>query len=672
MIAPAVCAPRRMHAWHGESAALRARAADYLRRLSAPRLLWVGREAAAPWRCETARQAMRHLGSECDVLVFDATEALDVNAFGALLGTLVGGGTLLLLLPPRERALSGGRFLRRFIGHLDANAWSARSPRAGAPVGQVASIADPAALTGDQSRAIAAVLRVARGHRRRPLVLTADRGRGKSAALGIAAARLVEGGAQRILVTAPSRPAVASLFDQLRRLQGARAPDGVVFLAPDDLMERLPATDLLLVDEAAALPVSVLTRLLQHYARIAFATTVHGYEGSGQGFSIRFRQVLDATTPQWSQLQMHDPIRWTADDPLEAFGFAALLLDAEPVAVATLGDPRAEDCEFQRLDRDVLAGDEARLREVFGLLVLAHYQTRPSDLRRLLDDPDLELWTADYRGHAVATALIVNEGALPADLGRAVAAGTRRIGGHLLPQTLAAHAGFEAATRLRYARVMRIAVHPELQRRGIGSGLLLAVQSRARAAHLDLLGCSFGLRPDALDFWCKAGLRPVRVGLTRDAASGTHSGVLLQDLSAAGADLLGQARRHFAEHLPLVLADGLQDLPARLAAQLAQGLPAEPLAGSDRATLAAFAAGQRDYAGVLAPLVCFVWRLMVSGALVRAEPQARDVLIRKVIQRHNWSSIAAALGLAGRRAVLAALRAAVGAGLAALPPRNPD
>jgi tRNA(Met) cytidine acetyltransferase len=242
----------------------------------------------------------------------------------------------------------------------------------------------------------------------------------------------------------------------------------------------------------------------------------------------------------------------------------------------------------------------------------------------------------------------------------------------LLPQTLAAHVGLAAATRLRYARVMRIAVHPELQRRGIGSGLLLAVQTWAHAAHRDLLGCSFGLSPEALGFWYKAGLRPVRVGLTRDAASGTHSGVLLQDLSSAGAALLGQARRHFAEHLPLVLADGLQDLPACLAVQLAQRLPAEALADNDRAALAAFASGQRDYAGVLAPLRRFVWRLMVSGALVRAEPQARDVLVRKVIQRHTWSSIAAASGLAGRRAVLAALRAAVAAGLAVVPPRNPE
>ena len=44
--------------------------------------------------------------------------------------------------------------------------------------------------TADQQRAVDAVVRVVTGHRRRPVVLTSDRGRGKSAAFGIAAAQL--------------------------------------------------------------------------------------------------------------------------------------------------------------------------------------------------------------------------------------------------------------------------------------------------------------------------------------------------------------------------------------------------------------------------------------------------------------------------------------------------
>jgi tRNA(Met) cytidine acetyltransferase len=56
------------------------------------------------------------------------------------------------------------------------------------------------------------VLALARGRAHRPLVLIAHRGRGKSAALGIAAARLARDGLRRILVTAPRSGACESLF----------------------------------------------------------------------------------------------------------------------------------------------------------------------------------------------------------------------------------------------------------------------------------------------------------------------------------------------------------------------------------------------------------------------------------------------------------------------------
>jgi hypothetical protein len=124
-------------------------------------------------------------------------------------------------------------------------------------------------------------------------------------------------------------------------------------------------------------PPPVLQGLLEHYRRVVFATTIHGYEGTGRGFALRFRDVLDRRTPGWRELRLETPIRWAPNDPLERFVFRALLLDAEPSHPARRAGDRAPSPRIELLHRDRLAADEATLSELFGLLAIAHYQSRP-------------------------------------------------------------------------------------------------------------------------------------------------------------------------------------------------------------------------------------------------------------------------------------------------------
>jgi tRNA(Met) cytidine acetyltransferase len=77
---------------------------------------------------------------------------------------------------------------------------------------------------------------------------------------------------------------------------------------------------------------------------------------------------------------------------------------------------------------------------------------------------------------------------------------------------------------------MRIAVHPNLQRQGIGRRLLehveqIAVHDKAYVA------TSFGLTSDVLSFWISNKFIPLSLGTRKDAASGTYSLFLAKPLN---------------------------------------------------------------------------------------------------------------------------------------------
>ncbi|MDQ7072412.1 MAG: GNAT family N-acetyltransferase [Gammaproteobacteria bacterium] len=364
-------------------------------------------------------------------------------------------------------------------------------------------------MLGDQQRAVEAIKRVVHGHRRRPLVLSADRGRGKSASLGIAAAQLLLEG-KNILVTAPSLAIAETVFEYAKRLlpesialagQLSLGEATIRFIAPDALIATDSKADLVLVDEAAAIPASMLEALLQKYSRLVFATTLHGYEGTGRGFAVRFQKTLDQKTPNWHHFRMEVPIRWAENDLLEKFSFQSLLMNALPVADDLIAEANIQQCQIEIVDKNKLMADEQALTELFGLMVLAHYRTRPSDLQMLLDRDDMTIISVHYQGHIIASAWLVNEGELDTTLSQAVFEGRRRLKGHLLPQSLLAHSGILSAGSLKYQRIVRITVHPAIQYRKVGQTLLDFCIRQSIEQGFDVIGTSFALHDQLPLFW---------------------------------------------------------------------------------------------------------------------------------------------------------------------------
>ena len=635
------------------------------------------------------------LGQECQALVFDAHTGFDADAFGVSAGLIRKGGALILLVPPLQTWIQGddpqaarlavypekkktvGKFYLRRLAHMLGNDESVAfyhqaneqliipEPPAIPLSSEEEDIEpedddDPACLTKDQKEAVQAVTKVARGHRRRPLVLTADRGRGKSAALGIAAGRLLNGNIKSIIVTAPNKEAANVIFAQAEA-NTKKLDSRLKFMAPDELVDKQPDADLLLVDEAAAIPVPLLTKLLKRYSRIAFSTTVHGYEGAGRGFAVRFKKVLDEVTPQWRAMNMLEPVRWAPGDPLEKLTFRLLMLDAGPADEQCFTSISIDDCEIQKLNSKQLLQDEALLREVFGLLVLAHYRTSPQDLRILLDGPNISAFAMRYQGHIAATALVAEEGGIEPELADAVWRGERRVRGHLLPQTLANHAGFPAAASLKGERIVRIAVHPSLQGQGLGTRFVKLLATRAASSGMDWFGTSFGASPDVLGFWQGCTLLPVRVGITREASSGSHSVVMMRALTSGAKQVFEPMRRRFSEVLLDDLNGSLSRMEVDVVWRLFHGLETlidEP-SEVDWRDARSFADSRRGLdlcrLGVRRIITTFL-AVETNKATTNGLSLPQQALVMKVFQHARWSELAQFLDLPGRRQVEQALR----------------
>ncbi|WP_158700910.1 tRNA(Met) cytidine acetyltransferase TmcA [Phytohalomonas tamaricis] len=659
----------------------------------ADEVLWVGGAVPADITALAMRKAVTRLGHEHDVVVFDAHDGFDPDAFGALAGTVRAGGLLILLSDesfgsgpdgdyyrladwPHEAAALSARYLARLARLLKASSsialWRQGDSWPRFPVLAVAppddDLGDDACLSPDQAQAVERLVKL---KRRRPLVIIADRGRGKSAALGIAAARRMAAGEQELLVTAPRPGAVEPLFERLAALcpNGRRdgnlfrwpQPDGtsrqVRFVAPDALLpeegpgEGGPGTTLF-VDEAAALPAPLLTRWLEAFPRIAFATTVHGYEGTGRGFAVRFRERLDAIAPDWRGIKLEAPIRWAAHDPLEATTRELLCLDAEPASDEHAIEALARGpIHLRRWSRDALAEDEPQLNALFGLLVQAHYRTAPADLRLLLDGPGVNIEVLEAGEILLGVAVTIDEGGFDDALAEAITCGERRPRGHLIAQSLALHGGVIEAAQARLRRVMRIAVHSACRRHGFGLRLTEAVAEAARRDGIELLGASFGAERGLIDFWAQAGFVPARLGLGVEASSGEHTLMMVRGVSTSGQRLRARLGQSFASLLPLLLAFELCTVEATLAARLLTFISSQPLTADEYGSLERYLHGSAP----LTPYRALLQRYLVVHTKALTE-ESTAVLVGVLFQGRSLSWAATRLGLNGRAQTEQALR----------------
>lgn len=592
------------------------------------------------------KQGKMLLGNECDCLFYDASGGFDSNSITAASGALIGGGLLFLNYNDPESGQSD--WISRHLA--DSITLDEDGPDPIIPIDEPCSLE-----MGDYSEQIVAINcidKVVSGHRKRPFVLTADRGRGKSSALGIAAANLMSSRHIQITVTAPSRNSVDPVFEHaistlsspriIGRNEVSFNQSKLNFVSPDELIAQEQSCDLLLIDEASAIPTSMLEALVNKYPRVVLSSTIHGYEGCGRGFTLKFFPWLDQNRPGWHHYHIHQAIRWNEGDPLEQWIFNAFLLNSE-MSKHIEPVPSSSLWQFTRQKKKNLVKNSALFGECFSLLVNAHYQTSPNDLLQILDDDSIHLYTLCFKEDVYGCLVVKVEGEMSQDIAQEIVAGRRRPKGHLAPILIASQLGIAEAVYPRCLRVMRIAVSPYLQNLGMGSFMLRTLFSENELS-VDYMATSFGVTRELFSFWKKNEFSPVRLGTSCDHASGTYSLLMLKPINRIS--WMDSLQNYFFESFLSLLSDSFRSLNA--------GLVADLLKGHERGRLISFetrlplvevyAQGGSSYESALSAI-----KNVLLDRLLQGGCDGPDLLINKVLQQRSWQSCAKMHNFSGRK-----------------------
>jgi len=608
------------------------------------------------------------LGREASIVVLDLFTGFNADVLCIAAGLVRAGGVLVILSATlqgwphhRDRYASWQdqsqslhpRFAEYFFASLQADdaigllltEESAPAPKPALPVLQPTVF--ELGMTRQQAACLRRIEQWFAAGRQGMVLIRAQRGRGKSCCLGMLVKRLQAD--YRILVCADSRTAAAALLHWVPQAE---------FIAPDRLLLENPSADLLVIDEAAMIPLSLLRQIQGLYPRLIMATTTGGYEGTGQGFMLRFVAALEAE--KLLQLELEDPVRWCRGDRLEMWLDQVLM---QSVTTQPEGDNSIDPLTWQlQLVEDPGALDfRTDLQQVYRLLNGAHYRTRPSDLRMLMENPDLLLVVARFESRVVGAVLLNREGGLDADLCEQIFLGKRRPKGHLLAQMLTAQAGISHFAGYRGLRVLRIAVSESYRRHGLGTDLLQRALETARANQLDYLGASFALDAQTTCFWQQAGFSLVHISYGQGKSSGNHSLAILRSLRPSVDTDMGQLRRRIEQSVPIWMTQFLQGLEAAQAVALLRfsGFGTS-LSQLEQREIEAFAFGNKGFELCFVSLQKFIMRRVAETSGV-----VDNLLVEKVIQNRPWERLPRQNNSEGRKQLQNRLRGLVEAMLKA-------
>jgi len=489
-------------------------------------------------------------------------------------------------------------------------------------------------MTLDQARSVMAMVdTISHKSLTTTTSLTAGRGRGKSATLGLVIASSIIYGYSNIFITAPSPENLKTLFEFIVKglnvlnykehtdfeIFQSTNPDfkdcvvkinvyrdhrqSIQYVQPQDFNKMLQP-EILVIDEAAAIPLPIVKHMMGSYL-VFMSSTINGYEGTGRSLSLKLiSQLRDQNRLKFGdhsqksgmkairdlkEIVMDEPIRYGVKDPVEDWLNNLLCLHCTKADPLESGAPHPDLCDLYHVNRDTLfsyhKGSEKFLKKIMSLFVSSHYKNSPNDLQLLSDAPGHALFVLigplDRQKSKIPDILcaiqVCYEGNVSKEtLNNSMSRGLRP-SGDLIPWTVSEQFQDNNFGMLNGVRIVRIATHPNSQKKGYGTKALELLQKYYDGLMIDLdniqtdevdelyqkeekkeeisgdgimvekikqrkglspilqklterkplpvqyLGTSFGVTPELYNFWTKSGYIPLYIRQTANDLTGEHT-----------------------------------------------------------------------------------------------------------------------------------------------------
>ncbi|AFN83833.1 putative P-loop ATPase/acetyltransferase fusion [Encephalitozoon romaleae SJ-2008] len=614
------------------------------------------------------KESERILGRTVDMLILQDFEALSPNLIATSMETVRGGGAIILLLDSThsiETLVSRksdihekiGEFEPRYnkrlfksllnsnfalflddqlnildnISKLDIQGPKVDGKRmtAEAPDDSNAEGLKSLGRTKDQIYIIEEVFKALEARESRTIFsITASRGRGKSAALGISIAQAVNLGLLSVYIASPAIENVKTVFlfliAGLERLGYKRYVDFKIiyqfrgnkrfmqkiefiggrkqiieYFNPMNELKYYP--DLIVIDEAAAIPLTYITGLIFPNF-VIMATTINGYEGTGRAFSVKLSETLRKSSAEtnsfvYKEMAMKESIRYGQNDPVENWLYKVLLLDTTVPKIQ--GCPIPAECKLFYVDKSVLFSGkppaEKFLNGMFSLFISSHYRNSPNDLQILADSPRHEILAlvtpVEDNGKDIPKVICSLQISFEGKCAR-----TEHLReGNLIPWVVSEEHLDPSFLDTYGIRIVRIAVHPEYVGMGYGTMslnlLINHLSSHSKDIYLmkkknegenvllhridDILipqvgwiGASFGITESLCRFWEKSKFIPVGIKQTVTQETGEHSGIFIRSLNHDEDDRIRGYNQNFMARFVGQLSNSFQKLGPSLSLSL--------------------------------------------------------------------------------------------------------